>query len=204
MGSGIVQVANGGTGASYLNGYVFCPGTAACSASKTIPFTALTGTPPAPFAAAGIPYATNTTASTVATSPQLVAALNTSPTTPLAAALLPAATSSSPGTVQPDNVSITVVGGVISAGTPITGSITIASPITMSLQSCTSVYNVTMSATVPPGRVVTISPAQGTTGVGEIVPRVVSVSGAVVSVYFCNMWSDTPTLPAGTYNLHVE
>ena len=69
----------------------------------------------APFAGAGIPYATSTTASTVATSPQLVSALNNTPSTTLATALLPEATNSTFGTVKPDNTSITISGGVISS-----------------------------------------------------------------------------------------
>ena len=68
-----------------------------------------------PFAGTGIPYATSTTVSTVATSPQLVSALNNTPSTTLAVALLPLATTGAFGAVKPDGTTVTIVGGVISA-----------------------------------------------------------------------------------------
>ena len=68
-----------------------------------------------PFAGTGIPYATSTTVSTVATSPQLVSALNNTPSTTLAVALLPLATTGAFGAVKPDGTTVTIVGGVIAA-----------------------------------------------------------------------------------------
>lgn len=71
----------------------------------------------APFAGVGVPYATSTTTSTVATSPQLVTALNNTPSSTLSPALLPLATTGAFGAVKPDGTTITVSGGVITAAT---------------------------------------------------------------------------------------
>src|SRR5271156_3898031 len=66
-------------------------------------------------ASPGIVYNNNASSSTNATSSQIAAALNTSPSTPLVPALLPVASSGSMGVVKPDNSTITVSGGIISA-----------------------------------------------------------------------------------------
>lgn len=82
--------------------------------SATIPYSIISGTPPAPFAATGIPFATSTTTSTVATSAQIVTALNTSPSSTFAPALLPLATTAAFGAGKCDGTTIACTSGVLS------------------------------------------------------------------------------------------
>ena len=82
--------------------------------SASIPYSIITGVPGAPFAGTGVPWATSTTASTVATSTQIVGVLNTAPSTQLVPALLPIATTSAFGAVKPDNTTIAVSAGIMS------------------------------------------------------------------------------------------
>jgi hypothetical protein len=99
-------------------------------------------------------------------------------------------------------------GNAIDSGLPcaaaITGTLVIASPLSLASNTC-SAQAATMSASVPAGRVVTISPAQGTTVTGlNQPPTIVSVSGATVTVDFCNAWIGTVVVGTGTYNLGVN
>lgn len=82
--------------------------------SASIPYSVIApGGASGPFAAAGVPCATSTTASTVCTSAQIVTALNVSPSSTFAPALLPLATTAAIGGVQCDGTTITCTAGVI-------------------------------------------------------------------------------------------
>ena len=83
---------------------------------------------PITFPSGVLQGASSTAAPTASTSPQIVTALNTSPSTTLAPALLPLATTGAFGAVKPDGTTVTISGGVISAG-----SVSLAGPLQSAL-----------------------------------------------------------------------
>lgn len=106
-GQNIQIIGASGTGVTIANG------TYACVQGDGTNYVTGSSGGGTPFAGVGVPYATSTSASTVATSPQVVTALNTSPSTTLAPALLPLATMGAFGAVKPDGTTCTTSAGVL-------------------------------------------------------------------------------------------
>lgn len=86
----------------------------------------------------------------------------------------------------------------------ITGTLTQFGSSPIGGDSCTS-YTVTMSASVPSGSTVVISPDQGNavSSSGGISPFIQGISGSTVTVNFCNNWDTGQGWNAATYNLKV-
>ena len=88
---------------------------------------------------------------------------------------------------------------------PITGTLAMPSSSPIASDSCTS-YTATMSSSVPAGKTVVISIAQGAgpqSGNGGVVPHVEQISGATVTINMCNNWTNMEGWNAATYNLTV-
>lgn len=105
------------------------------------------------------------------------------------------------------SMSTDIYGRVLSVGTStistIRGTLTIGT-IVMGTNTG-NIQTVTMSAAVPAGRTVVISPATGSSVLATgVLYEVGAVSGATVTVLFNNPWNSTQSIGPATFNLAVQ